>query len=138
MQGSRTTAYHSQGNGQVERFNRTLLLMLGTLTVEQRSNWKQHLNKVVHAYNVTIHEATGHSPHCLMFGRSPRLPIDLAFDLPNHSHEGSESYPEYVKLWKTRMKEAYDLARANTQTTAGKNKDCYDRKPVSAPPRTRR
>ena len=43
-----------------------------------------------------------------MFGRSPRLPVDLMFDLGNE--EQSVNYPDYVKKWKRDMQEAYALA----------------------------
>ena len=126
---SRTTPYHPQGNGKTERFNQTLLSMLRTLPENQKSRWKDSLNKVVHAYNCTRYEATGSSPFLLLFGRSPRLPIDVVF--------GTEpttflDYTTYVKEWHTAMKEAYALAPKRSEAFGLKGKRQYDRR-VNSP-----
>ena len=74
---SRITPYSPQGNGQCERFNRTLLSMLKTLSVNEKANWKDHASAMAHAYNCMVHESTGFTPYFLMFGRCPRLPLDI-------------------------------------------------------------
>lgn len=122
---SRTTPYHPQGNGKTERLNQTLLSMLRTLPEHKKSSWKESLNKVVHAYNCTRHEATGYSPFFLLFGRSPRLPVDVIFGTKPAS---SLNYPAYVKKWQAAMKEAYDLATKRSGLSGARGKKHYDKK----------
>lgn len=55
MSKSRTTSYHAMGNGMCERFNRTLLNMLGSLPSLKKANWKAYVNPlptIVHATRV--------------------------------------------------------------------------------------
>lgn len=71
MQQSRTTTYNPMGNGMVERFNQTLVCMIGTLDDKQKEGWTSLVSSIIHAYNATKHDSTGYTPFYLMFGRHP-------------------------------------------------------------------
>ncbi len=129
---SRTTPYHPMGNGQCERFNRTLLNMLGTLGEEKKQNWKDHIKLLVHAYNATRHDTTGYSPFFLMFGRHPRLPIDVAMGVESTDRQGEKKGSHYVTELKDKMERAYRIAGENTQGKGNKGKQEYDKRARSA------
>ena len=125
IQKTRTTPYHPMGNGMVERFNQTLMNMLGTLSEKQKSDWKAHVPSPTHAYNAAVHESTGFSPFYLMFGRHPRLAIDdfLGFD---PSRKGSHIKTMRADQLKDRLADAYKNASDESRLKGKKYKKYYD------------
>ncbi|KAK3763713.1 hypothetical protein RRG08_022747 [Elysia crispata] len=116
IQRSRTTPYNPQGNGVCERFNRTLHDLLRTLSVEQKRRWPDYIQELVFFYNSTPHATTGESPFLLLFGREPRLPLDLFI---NHTSQGVySSAQEYLSLHVKRLRQIHELALARIKSAA--------------------
>ena len=128
MEKSRTTAYHPEGNGMTERFNRSLLNMLGTLEPRSKLDWKSQVAPLVHAYNCCPHAATGYSPYFLMFGRHPNLPVDVAMGISRSSRQLDSSLPSFVADLRERLSRSYDLARKMSNMSKGRHKQLRDRR----------
>ena len=96
---TRMTPYHLESDGLVERFNRTLLMMLAIFAGENRDDWDDLLPTVMMAFCSSVHESTGFSPYRLMFGEECTLPMDVGLprrepDLPDPI---SSSYAVWVR-----------------------------------------
>ena len=122
----RTTAYHTQSNGQVEHFHQMLFCIIGKLSCDKRAQWEQHLSKLLQAYNSTRSVVTSYLPYYLLFRRCPHLPVNYYF-LMVSAYEHSCHVPAYVTEVRRRFKEAYTEAHLQTNCEAKKQKRYYDR-----------
>lgn len=100
--------------------------MLRTLTDKEKEQWKDQVPRVIHAYNCTRHQSTGFSPFFLLYGRHPRLPIDLLFGLVEDTE--TDSPKGYAKKCAKQMSEAYQIASENSKQVSAKGKVLYDKK----------
>ncbi len=114
---TRTTAYHPQGDGMVERLNRSLLQLLRTY-VSKEEDWEPYLPLALYAYRTGIHASTRMSPFMLMFGRQPQPP---AFP---HSHAFDPS--SYQAHLRAKLAELQDLVDTNTAEAAQRQAQGFD------------
>ena len=130
IQKTRTSAYHPQGNGQTERFNRTVEAMLAKMVQANQRDWDCYLPKVLFAYRTSIHETTGFTPYHLNFGHSPVLPIDVFL---GRSSMGSShaTYPEFVQSLHKQLKQSVQLARDCVQQQHQRHKQLYDSRAIA-------
>ena len=70
--------------------------MLGTLSAEDKVDWRSHTAAVTHTYNCMKNASTNFSLYFLMFGRHPRLTINVAFGLHGTSSNVAFSKSRYV------------------------------------------
>ena len=97
---TRTTPYHPQGDGLVERFNQTLLNMLAICAKDHPVEWEHHIQKVCMVYNSSVQSSTGYIPFYLMFGCQARLPVDI---MCSTREQAPQSQCEYARDLQTRL-----------------------------------
>ena len=78
-----TSAYHPQSNRLDERFNQTLQRQLLKFVSDEPRNWDLFLDSILFSYHVSCQDSTKHSPFFLVYGRQPRLPVELNLVIPD-------------------------------------------------------
>ena len=91
----KTTAFHPQSNGALERTHGTIKDLLRTYMADNETEWDQNLNLVCLAFNTAVHESTRLTPFEMTFGRKANLPSALATT-------NSLTHQELLDIWKKR------------------------------------
>ena len=125
VQKLRTSPYHAQTNGQMERVNQTIIHMIGKLEQDKKAHWSEHLPEMLSAYNGTRSAVIGYSPYFLLFGRKARMPVDYLFPILHDSPHQTKMEVSVAAMQK-RLKEAFAVARHLTSQEAAKQRRYYD------------
>lgn len=121
---TRTTSFHPQSNGCVERFNRTLIKMLSMYCAKDQQCWDEYLPQVLLAYRSSVHSTTGFTPNFLVFGREVTLPLSAFIEKPKSTEY--TNLEDYVADLQHRIKLAHELARKNLKKNTQYQKKHYD------------
>ena len=128
-----TMLYHPQTNGLVERSHQTIMWMIGKLEEDKKADWPGHLAEIVQAYNATCSAVTGYSPHYLMFGCRPRLPVNFYFPTFRNAEASmrgtsAKGVDEYITTVHDQMRATLQEAQAQSMAEAQWQKLYYDQK----------
>ena len=123
---TRTTPYYPEGNGQTERFNRTLCSMIRSLDPDRRRKWPELIQQLVFLYNCTPHGTTGLSPYRLLYGREPNTPLDQL--LGNTQSNWDE---DFVSEHSKALNHAHAVAKDNIEAARKAEKVRHDALPMS-------
>ena len=128
-----TMPYHPQTNGLVERSHQTIIRIIRKLGKDKKASWPGHLAEIVHAYNATHSNMTGYSPHYLMFGWRPRLPVNFYFPTFKRAEAPVREAPakcvdKYMATVREWLRTALWEAQAQSTAEARRQKWYYDQK----------
>ena len=127
IQPIKTSPYHPQTDGLVERFNQTLKAMLRKTATEEGKDWDQLIPYLLFAYREVPQMSTGFSPFELMHGRQVRGPLDVLKETWEASKKLTESVVSYVLTIQEKLAKMSELANENLARAQSTQKKWYDR-----------
>lgn len=98
---------------------------------EDQDNWEDNLDSILFCYRSSKNDSTKFSPFFLMYGREPKLPIELAVEgSPRCDDQDSTqvSLDTKVELLLKLKKSVHDLAMENIRKAQDRQKRNYDKK----------
>ena len=112
-----TSSFHPQSNGMTERFNRTVKMTLKAWCNEEQDDWDVLLPYAVFAYNTAYHSTLQESPFYLLYGRDPRLPIDILTGKKTEAYTDVHSYASVItdRLYKVHKRVRDIMINVNEQ-----------------------
>ena len=125
-----TSSYHPQTDGMTERLNASLLASLSYYTDKHQTNWDEHLDAILFGIRTTVSAATNTSPFFMLYGRHPRLPIDVSLIPPTKT---STDHSIYRATIVKNIAIAQDIARQNIVRQQESYKKYYDKNTEDPP-----
>ena len=119
IQSIRTSVYHPQTDGLVERFNRTLKSIIQKLVHDDSWNWDKWLVPLLFAVQEVPQASTGFSPFELLFGRKPRGVLDLIKENWEEGPSPSKNEIQYVMDLRAKLHTLGQLSRVTFARGSG-------------------
>ena len=123
-----TTSLNPASDGQVERFNRTLIDMLSKYVGQNQRSWNDHLPMVLLSYHSSVHDSTALSPAMMTYAREVDLPVDLIFSSSESVSGQAADVTAYVANLSNQVEKVHHLAHNKLAQAAEKQKYIYDLK----------
>ena len=123
-----TSGSHTQTDGLVERFNRTLKQMLSKLIRKKGRDWDDLSGSVLLAYLTTPHSVTGEAPflNYFVYGQDAKLPSALSFCQPVVKYPVVAS--DFAKELVEELREARAIVRKSVRKGQAEQKRNYNHK----------
>ena len=122
----RSSAYHPESQGALERFHQTLKNMIRSYCFDTEKDWDEGIHLLLFAVRESVQESLGFSPFELVFGHSVHGPLKLLKVKFLSNDETPLNLLQYVSDFRNRLSRACEVARFNLKKSQGKMKARYD------------
>ena len=123
----KSSAYHPESQGALERFHQTLKTMMKAYCLENQKDWDEGIHFLLFAVRESVQESIGFSPFELVFGHMVRGPLKLLKETWLEENS-SLNLLDYVSSFKNRLLKATEMAKENLKGSQAKMKVWYDKK----------
>ena len=123
----KTSPYHPETDGMVERFNATMKKTLRKMVDKSADDWDMCLPYLMWAYRGSEHATTGYSPYELVYGRKMRDGLDELAERWREDTTDPVTTIEYLRKLRERMDRVRAAVKENEQKAKTQHKKYYDR-----------
>jgi transposase InsO family protein len=128
IQQFKSSAYHPESQGALERFHQTLKNMIRSYCFDTNKDWDEGIHLLLFAVRESVQESLGFSPFELVFGHTVRGPLKLLKEKLLSNQDTEINLLDYVSDFRYKLSKACEVARANLHSAQSKMKARYDKK----------
>ncbi|XP_037803376.1 uncharacterized protein LOC119597807 [Penaeus monodon] len=126
IQQCRSSVYHPQSQGVLERFHYTLKTMIKAFCLETGSEWDEGIDLLLFSVRDSVQESLGYSPFQLIYGHEVRGPLKVLKECWLNEEE-EIPMAAYVNKFKHRLQTAISIAHNHLSKAQAKMKEQFDK-----------
>ena len=123
----RSSAYHPESQGALERFHQTLKYMIRSYCFDTEKDWDEGIHLLLFAVRESVQEFLRFSPFELVFGHTVRGSLKLIKEKFLSQEDTPLNLLRYISDFRSKLLTVCEAAKSNLKSAQGKMKQNYDK-----------